>query len=110
MPWRLAEALQTKQTRRAGEKIRRDTLRTQRGQRLSTLFQLRSRDFLQFRERRRKRLDIQIGDDIRLLRCAAKTGEIAAERQTSTIINIHARTGQRRTRRAVFVDIVVTDV
>ena len=43
-------------------------------------------------------------------RAAAKTRNVAAQRQPSAVINVHARAGQRRARSMLFVDVVVTNV
>src|SRR6185369_8707065 len=57
-----------------------------------------------------ERFDIQIRNHIKLFSSAAETGKIAAQRQPSTIIDVHAHTRQRRTRWARLVDVVVTNI
>ena len=64
----------------------------------------------QFCQRGGKRFDVQVSNYIGLGLSAAKTGKIAAQREPPAIVDVHAGAGKRRARRALFVDVVVTDV
>src|ERR1051326_159744 len=110
MPGGLVEAFQAEQTWRTGGDVGGYCLRAPRGECVFAALQLESDQFQKLAISRSKRLDIQIRNDVLFFSGAAEAGEIAAQRETSAIVDIHACARERRAWRARLVDVVVADV